>query len=203
MGTPPTSLTPPPSSSSSPSRSSSAVENTCKTAVDTVTEPVNPVPLHTIEAEPIKPHPVTIETIKPHPPSVSDDVLHDSPLFDDFSDDDDFEDIPVSEKQDRGRNGDTKRERLYKQNKEFQMEDGIENTPFDKEDNENLSELLIQWNPSITDTIGTSKLVFLRKVSFVEGSFNIIKYQNGTRKMSLVVRCPLFRGVLYKGFHCA
>ncbi len=33
-------------------------------------------------------------------------------------------------------------------------------------------------------------------------SFNIIKYQNGTRKVSFVVRCPLFRGVLYKGFHC-
>ena len=29
-----------------------------------------------------------------------------------------------------------------------------------------------------------------------------MKYQNGTRKVSLVVRCPLFRGVLYKGFHC-
>ncbi len=40
-------------------------------------------------------------------------------------------------------------------------------------------------------------------MSFVEGSFNIIKYQNGTRKVSLVVRCPLFKGVLYKeGFHC-
>ncbi len=53
-------------------------------------------------------------------------------------------------------------------------------------------------NPSITDTIGTSKLVLLMEVSFVEGSFNIINYQNGTRKVSLVVRCPLFRGVLYK-----
>ncbi len=60
----------------------------------------------------------------------------------------------------------------------------------------------IQWNPSITDTIGTSKLVLLIEVSFVERSFNIIKYRNGTRKVSLVVRCPLFRGVLYKGFHC-
>ena len=36
----------------------------------------------------------------------------------------------------------------------------------------------------------------------VEGSFNIIKYQNGTRKVSLVVRCPLFRGVIYKVLHC-
>ncbi len=49
----------------------------------------------------------------------------------------------------------------------------------------------VLWNPSITDTIGTSKLVLLIDVSFVEGSFNIIKYQNGTRKVSLVVRCPL------------
>ena len=34
----------------------------------------------------------------------------------------------------------------------------------------------VQWNPSITDTIGTSKLVLLIEVSFVKGSFNIIKY---------------------------
>ncbi len=40
--------------------------------------------------------------------------------------------------------------------------------------------------PLLTDTIGTSKLVLLMEVSFV----NIIKYQNGTRKVSLVVRCP-------------
>ncbi len=49
----------------------------------------------------------------------------------------------------------------------------------------------LQWNPSLTDTIGTSEPVLLIEVSFVEGSFNIIKYQNGTRKVSLVVRCPL------------
>ncbi len=49
------------------------------------------------------------------------------------------------------------------------------------------------------DTIGTSKLVLLIEVSFVEGPFNIINYQNGTRKVSLVVRCPLFRCVFYKG----
>ncbi len=52
----------------------------------------------------------------------------------------------------------------------------------------------IQWSPSIMDTIGTSKLVLLMEAS--EGS---IKNQNGTRKVSLVVRCPLFRGVLYNG----
>ena len=50
------------------------------------------------------------------------------------------------------------------------------------------------------DTIETSK--HLMEESFVEGSFNIIKYRNGTREVSLVVRCPLFRGVLSKGFHC-
>ncbi len=43
----------------------------------------------------------------------------------------------------------------------------------------------------IMDTIGTSKLVLLIEVSFVEGSFNVIKYQNETRKVSLVVRCSL------------
>ncbi len=62
--------------------------------------------------------------------------------------------------------------------------------------------LTVQWNPSITDTIGTSKLVLLIEVS---GSFSTIKmrkYQNGTRKVSLVARCPLFRVVLYKQFYC-
>ncbi len=43
-------------------------------------------------------------------------------------------------------------------------------------------------------TEGTSKLVLLMEVSFVEGSFNMIKYQNGTRKVSLVVRCPIYTG---------
>ena len=57
-------------------------------------------------------------------------------------------------------------------------------------------------NLSITDTIGTSELVLLIEMSFIEGFFNIINYQNGTRIVSLVARCPLFRGVLYKGFHC-
>ncbi len=37
-----------------------------------------------------------------------------------------------------------------------------------------------------------SRLVLLIEVSFVEGSSNIIKYQNGTRKVSLVGRCPLY-----------
>ncbi len=56
--------------------------------------------------------------------------------------------------------------------------------------------MYIQWDTSISDTIGTSKLVLLIEVSFVEGSFNIIKYQNGTRKVFLIERCPLFRGVV-------
>ncbi len=36
----------------------------------------------------------------------------------------------------------------------------------------------------------------------MRGHFNIIKFQYGTRKLSLVVMCPLYRGVHYKGFHC-
>ncbi len=58
---------------------------------------------------------------------------------------------------------------------------------------------VLQWNPCVMD-IGTSKPVLLIEVSFVEGSVNIIRYQNRTRKVSLVVRCPLFKGILYKGF---
>ncbi len=37
--------------------------------------------------------------------------------------------------------------------------------------------------PSIMDTIGTGKLVLLIEVSIVEGSFNIIKYQTGTKSV--------------------
>ncbi len=46
---------------------------------------------------------------------------------------------------------------------------------------------LYSGNPSIMSTIGTSKLVLLMEVSFVEGSFNIhvIEYQLGQGK------CPL------------
>ncbi len=56
----------------------------------------------------------------------------------------------------------------------------------------------IQWNPSsITDTPLRSANCPFNGLSFVEGSISIIKYQNWTRKMSLVARCPLFRGVLY------
>ncbi len=46
----------------------------------------------------------------------------------------------------------------------------------------------IQWNLSTIDTIGISLLIVM---SFVEGSFNIIKYQNGTRKVSFIQGCPL------------
>ena len=115
----PTSLTPPPSSSSSPSRSSQ-VE--IKTIVDMISEPII---LINAELEPNKPDLVAAaKLIKPHPPKVTDDVLHSSSLFDDFSDDDDFEDIS-----DRGRNGDAKRERLQKLHEEFKMDDVIETTP--------------------------------------------------------------------------
>ncbi len=37
-----------------------------------------------------------------------------------------------------------------------------------------IGEEFIQWNPSITDTIWTSKLDLLMEVSCVEGSFNMI-----------------------------
>ncbi len=54
------------------------------------------------------------------------------------------------------------------------------------------------------DTIGASKLIHLMEVSFVEGSFNIINYQNGTRKVSLhsLVLKSYIRGTHYKRFHC-
>ena len=45
--------------------------------------------------------------------------------------------------------------------------------------------LYTEWTP-----LGPANLSF-SGVSSVEGSFNIIKYQNGTREVSLVMRCPL------------
>ncbi len=42
--------------------------------------------------------------------------------------------------------------------------------------NNNNSIHIIQWNPSITDTIGTSKLVLLIEVSFVEGHNEVSKW---------------------------
>ena len=44
-------------------------------------------------------------------------------------------------------------------------------------------QLHVQWNPSITDTIG--EFVLLMEVSFVEGSFNTIKIKMGQEQ------CPL------------
>ncbi len=63
-----------------------------------------------------------------------------------------------------------------------------------------ISTLLNTVEPLYNGHIETSKLVLLMEVFFIEGSFNITEYQNGTRQVPLVVRCSLFRGVLYKGF---
>ncbi len=49
------------------------------------------------------------------------------------------------------------------------------------------------------DTIGINKLVLLMEVSFVKGS---VKIQNGTRKVSLIVRSVIQRCPLQaRGFH--
>ncbi len=58
---------------------------------------------------------------------------------------------------------------------------------------------IIQGTPLLWTPLGpVSKLVLLMEVSFIRINY----YQNGTRKESLVVRCPLlgvpmYRGVLY------
>ena len=41
--------------------------------------------------------------------------------------------------------------------------------------------------------LGPAQLVLSMEVSFVEGLFNIIKYQNLTRKVSFVARYLLFK----------
>ena len=60
----------------------------------------------------------------------------------------------------------------------------------------------IQWNPSNADTNGAEENVLYREVSLFQGLKCMQEWYLGQQKVSLLERCPQFRGVLIEGFHC-
>ena len=60
----------------------------------------------------------------------------------------------------------------------------------------------IQWNPSNVDTNGAEGSVLYREVSLFQGLKCMQEWYLGWEKVSLLERCPQFRGVLIEGFHC-
>ena len=59
--------------------------------------------------------------------------------------------------------------------------------------------MYIQWNPSNEDTNGAEESVLYREVSLFQG---LKEWYLWRQKVSLLERCPQFRGVLIEGFHC-
>ena len=58
----------------------------------------------------------------------------------------------------------------------------------------------IQWNPSNADTNGAEESVLYREVSSFQGLKCMQEWYLGRQKVSLLERCPQFRGVLiYRG----
>ena len=60
----------------------------------------------------------------------------------------------------------------------------------------------LQWNPSNADTNGAEESVLYREVSLFQGLKCMQEWYLGRQKVSLLERCPQFRGVLIEGFHC-
>ena len=60
----------------------------------------------------------------------------------------------------------------------------------------------IQWSLSNADTNGVEESVLYREVSSVQGLKRMQEWYLGRQKVSLLERCPQFRGVLIEGFHC-
>ena len=52
------------------------------------------------------------------------------------------------------------------------------------------------------DTIGAEESVLYREVSLFQGLKCMQEWYLGRQKVSLLERCPQFRGVLIEGFHC-
>ena len=63
--------------------------------------------------------------------------------------------------------------------------------------------LAIQWNPSNADTNGAEESVLYKEVSLYQGLKCMQEWYLGRQKVSLLERCPQFRGVLIGGFHCS
>ena len=69
-------------------------------------------------------------------------------------------------------------------------------------ENRDFKVLYVQWNPSNADTNGAEESVLYREVSFFRGLKCMQEWYLGWEKVSLLERCPQFRGVLIEGFHC-
>ena len=61
--------------------------------------------------------------------------------------------------------------------------------------------LVLQWNSSNLDTIGPEESVLISEVSLFQGLKNTQTWYLKRKKLSRLVRCPYFRGVLIEGFH--
>ena len=59
-----------------------------------------------------------------------------------------------------------------------------------------------EWNPSNADTNGAEESVLYREVSLFQELKRMQEWYLGQQKVSLLERCPQFRGVLIEGFHC-
>ena len=63
--------------------------------------------------------------------------------------------------------------------------------------------MCIQWNPSIrTRRRKKEESVIYREVSLFQGLKCMQEWYLGRQKVSLLERCPQFRGVLIEGFYC-
>ena len=60
----------------------------------------------------------------------------------------------------------------------------------------------LQWNLLKTDTTGTKESVFIREVAFLQRLKCMGFVHLGHCGVSILERCPYFRGVFYEGFHC-
>ena len=60
---------------------------------------------------------------------------------------------------------------------------------------------IIQWNPSNLDAIGPEESVLISEVSIFRGVKSTQTWYLGMKKVSCLVRCPYFRGILIEGFH--
>ena len=65
-----------------------------------------------------------------------------------------------------------------------------------------IHEHVVQWSPSIPDTLGTASSVLIKGGVLISGVVLYTFYVTGTVHGVLIKGDPYFRGVLTEGFHC-
>jgi hypothetical protein len=65
-----------------------------------------------------------------------------------------------------------------------------------------VSIIILQWNPSIPDTLGTAQSVLIKGGVLISGVVLYVLCSWDHTWCPDWGRCPHFRGVLIKGFHC-